>query len=158
VAIATPITRVGSGSLAASHVTAAFTPGAGSLLIAAVSARLNGVPGDPTLSGGGLTWTPLGPVVYFASNPQVKVRAWYTIIGGSPSSMTLTGASTSAGRVNVACIEIPSGYDTDFSNYDDGTNSAGDPAITLPSAPAASSTVLAFASGGISAANYGAGL
>jgi len=82
----------GPGHGAASFQTGSFTPPANSLLIVAVAMMGDGTSGNlgqPTISGGGLTYTFRGHARgdAFWSN---RVNVFTAPVGGSPSSMTIT--------------------------------------------------------------------
>jgi hypothetical protein len=141
VALGTP-THAGSGTGTTSAVTGSFTPAADSRLIFAVGARKNaGVPAQPTITDslGSLTWTEIADAQNnFGADPDIRLRVFYsTSVGGSPSSMTVTGSCADGATTTVNGFAI-TGSDTDFSNFATAANSSsGDPSCTLPNTPAA---------------------
>lgn len=146
-AIGTPVDRGRAGGTT-SATTASFTPTAGSLLIALVSAKSGSLPSEPGISDSlGGSWTKITDVDGPASNPFIVGALHYQVVGGSPAAMTVsaTGGATST---IVSVIEI-TGAGTDFSNIAVNANTAGDPSCTL-SAPAGTSAVIGWAQGHLS--------
>lgn len=140
--LATPTVHNASNSV----VTASFTPTASALLVVMVGARASSVlNGEPSISNtGGLSFTPLASGVYDAgSGTRQRGRAWAAVAPASPSSMTVTGSSTSSGRMSIAVVQI-TGHAGIPGNAIAADSVSGDPSMTLGSAPAASSLVLAF--------------
>lgn len=139
-AIGTPIHR-GNGGGSTSAVTGSFTPTAGATLLAFVTGlRSTTLPANPTVSdSAGLTWVERGAVDYNpGANRRMKSRLFVATVGGSPSSMTVTGACSDGTETTVTVTEV-TGVGSDFSNVITGTNSAGDP----------SGTLAAFSTGGV---------
>jgi hypothetical protein len=77
-----------------------------------------------------------------ASNPFIKGRLAYQVVGASPAAMTVsaTGGTTST---EIEVIEI-TGAGTDFSNINIGTSTTGVPSFSLPNAPTATGAVILF--------------
>lgn len=135
--LATP--TVGQGGT--SVTTASFTPTLGALLIALGSCRGSSPPGVLTLNPSALTWTPIISGLYDnGTSPRVRGRMWAAVVS-SASAMTVQVTSTSAGKVALSIVQI-TGAAGIPSNYAEANNGSGDPTATLPSAPAASSTVI----------------
>lgn len=132
---------IGSNSGGTPATSASFTPSAFSTVIVFGSAyRVFSDPGAPTISNSGtaLTWTPIGESAYTTGLHRLYVRAWYTVVGGSPAAMTVSVASTSAGAMTVQCSYL-TGADTDFSNQIAATDADGTFTATLSNAPASTS-------------------
>ena len=128
------------GATATFVTTAAFTPSANSRLFAISGGRTTAaVPPTITDSLSG-SWTLLtGSNIDFTN---VAGSIYYQDIGASPGSMTVT--STSGGtQAGVMCFDV-TGHSNDLSNFQVGTNSAGDPSVTLASMAANSIGVAAF--------------
>ncbi|WP_457659454.1 hypothetical protein [Sinorhizobium medicae] len=134
------------GATAASVTTASFTPTANALLIAFCAGRGSSAT-IPTISDSlGGTWTALG-----TGNDAGNVtgRLFYQVASASPSATTVT-VTTGGTQTAVGVIELIDAG-TDFSNYQAGTNAAGDPSITM-SAYSSGSRVMAFGIGNAGAA------
>lgn len=137
------------GATATSVTTASFTPTAGSLLLAFAAARAAAAE-IPTISDTlGNTWTQVDPSGTDFSN--ITAKLWYRVVEGSPAARTVTASSTGATQVGLAIVSI-SGAGTDFSNFQIGTNGAGDPSVTM-AAYAASSIALGFYAGNAGGSN-----
>ncbi|RVQ21820.1 hypothetical protein CN067_11860 [Sinorhizobium meliloti] len=137
------------GATATSATTASFTPTAGDLLLAFAAARAAAAE-IPTISDTlGNTWTQVDTSGTDFSN--ITAKLWYQVVEGSPAARTVTASSTGATQVGLAIVSI-SGAGTDFSNFQVGTNSAGDPSVTM-SAYAASSIALGFYAGNAGGSN-----
>lgn len=137
------------GATATSATTASFTPVAGDLLLAFAAARAAAAE-IPTISDTiGNTWTQVDTSGTDFSN--ITAKLWYQIVEGSPAARTVTASSTGATQVGLAIVSI-SGAGTDFSNFQIGTNGAGDPSVTM-SAYAASSIALGFYAGNAGGSN-----
>ncbi|MDX0227175.1 hypothetical protein RWA06_04595 [Sinorhizobium meliloti] len=137
------------GATATSATTASFTPTAGNLLLAFAAARAAAAE-IPTVSDTlGNTWTQVDTSGTDFSN--ITAKLWYQVVEGSPSARTVTASSTGATQVGLAVVSI-SGAGTDFSNFQIGTNGAGDPSVTM-AAYAASSIALGFYAGNAGGSN-----
>lgn len=137
------------GATATSATTASFTPVAGDLLLAFAAARAAAAE-IPTISDTiGNTWTQVDTSGTDFSN--ITAKLWYQVVEGSPAARTVTASSTGATQVSLAIVSI-SGAGTDFSNFQIGTNGAGDPSVTM-SAYAASSIALGFYAGNAGGSN-----
>jgi hypothetical protein len=127
-AIGTPVLHANTGATATNVTSASFTPNANETLFAAGSSRASsGVP--PVITDSlGSTWTlvPSSNV----DNGNANFSLYYLVVGGSPSSMTVTATSTGATQVGLGVIGIAGGS-TDFSNWAVDTDTAGDPSVTL---------------------------
>ena len=146
---------LGAPSLATSSVmasavtvtTASFTPTAGALLVARAGVRATVLPGLPSIADtAGLAWTPLIAGLYdTGSGTRHRARLWAAVAGASPPAMTVTAASTNAGRMGLSVVQITGhgGIPSNAAAQDDAT---GDPTIVLPNSPDALSTVIAFLS------------
>lgn len=141
-AIGTPsVLRTASAS-AATVTTASFTPAAGALLKVDYGCRCVGsVPGASTISGGGLTWTPVYEDMRDpgGTGNRIRLSGWTATATGA--AMTVTCAASGSSRSLVAVTEItgaqlrqPAGTDV---------NGAGHPAPALPAASLADSVILA---------------
>lgn len=137
--LATP--TVGAGGVGIT--TASFTPTLGALLIALGACRGSSLPGALTLNPSALTWTPLIADLYDSgSAPRVRARAWAATVSAA-SAMTVQVTSTSAGKCALAIVQI-TGAGGIPSNYVSANDSGADQTVVLPSAPAASSTVIGW--------------
>ncbi|MDX1222703.1 hypothetical protein GOL85_13320 [Sinorhizobium medicae] len=137
------------GATATSATTASFTPTAGNLLLAFAAARAAAAE-IPTISDTlGNTWAQVDTSGTDFSN--ITAKLWYQVVEGSPAARTVTASSTGATQVGLAIVSI-SGAGTDFSNFQIGTNGAGDPSVTM-SAYAASSIALGFYAGNAGGSN-----
>ncbi|MQX28999.1 hypothetical protein [Sinorhizobium meliloti] len=144
-ALATPAV----GATATSATTASFTPAAGDLLLAFAAARAAAAE-IPTISDTlGNTWTQVDTSGTDFSN--ITAKLWYQVVEGSPAARTVTASSTGATQVGLAIVSI-SGAGTDLSNFQIGTNGAGDPSVTM-AAYAASSIALGFYAGNAGGSN-----
>lgn len=136
-ALATP--TVGGGGTGIT--TASFTPTLGALLIALGACRGSSLPGTLTLNPSALTWTPIIAGLYDdGASPRIRGRAWAAVVDAA-SAMTVQVTSTSAGKCALSIVQI-TGAAGIPSNYAEDDNGTGDPTVVLPSAPAASSTVI----------------
>lgn len=136
-----------AGAVGATATTASFTPTANALMIAFAAAR-GASATIPTVSDSlGGTWTPIG-----TGNDAGNVtgRLFYQVASGSPSAMTVTTNNGGGTQAGISVIELTDA-DTDFSNYQAGTNGAGDPSVTM-SAYTSGSRVMAFGIGNAGAA------
>ncbi|MDX0572170.1 hypothetical protein GOD68_18240 [Sinorhizobium medicae] len=149
-AIGTPtLATPAVGATATSVATASFTPTVGNLLLAFAAARAAAAE-IPTISDTlGNAWTQVDTSGTDFGN--VAGRLWYQVVEGSPAARTVTASSTGATQVGLAIVSI-SGAGTDFSNFQIGTNGAGDPSVTM-SAYAASSIALGFYAGNAGGSN-----
>lgn len=146
---------VGAGGT--SITTASFTPTLGALLIALGSCRGASLPGALTLNPSALTWTPLVADLFDdGAAPRVRARAWAAVVSAA-TAMTVQVTSTSAGKCALAIVQI-TGAGGIPSNYASSNDSGADMTVVLPSAPAASSTVVGwYAAGGSTAVSPPAG-
>jgi hypothetical protein len=152
VAIGTPVDRGGAAAGGTTSATSAsFTPTANSLLIAKATTKATSAPGTPSISDSlGGTWTTISAAVDGpASNPFIKGRLAYQVVGASPAAMTVsaTGGTTST---EIEVIEI-TGAGTDFSNINIATSTTGVPSFSLPNAPTATGAVILFYTAHLSA-------
>ena len=136
---------------------AAFTPTAGALLVVHAGARAGvGTMTVPTIGGtGGLTWTqltdPSDGLYDLGSGVRMRALAWATVVGGSPiTNQFISVTITNSSRMAIMALQII-GHGGLPSNARAATHASGDPAITLPSPPAASSAVVTFLTGASSA-------
>ncbi|ASQ10219.1 hypothetical protein CDO22_08615 [Sinorhizobium meliloti] len=136
------------GATATSATTTSFTPAAGDLLLAFAAARAAAAE-IPTISDTlGNTWTQVATGTDFSN---ITAKLWYQVVEGSPAARTVTASSTGATQVGLAVVSIP-GAGTDFSNFQIGTNGAGDPSVTM-AAYAASSIAIGFYAGNAGGSN-----
>jgi hypothetical protein len=135
----------------ATVTTTGFTPTAGAMLIAVTSVRRSSTTAAtlPTISNTGttLTWTQIADVSFGGTNPSMRQTAWWALVPATVASTAVTSASTSATNMYLSVHQIAFGADTDFSNFATATNTVGDPAPVLPTAPAAESIVLSILNG-----------
>lgn len=137
--LATPTVGAGGTGI----TTASFTPTAGALLIACGACRGSSLPGTLTLNPSALTWTPIISGLFDNGiAPRVRGRLW-AAVADTASSMTVQVKSTSAGKCALAIVQI-TGAAGIPSNYAEDDDNNADPTVTLPSAPAASSTVIGW--------------
>jgi len=145
------------------HTTASFTPTANSRLFIFASAERdahvtaqNWAISDSLSS----SWTLLDTSTIYSwngdSNYALNVVCWYTDIGGSPSSMTVTvdpfSGTTETAFIHVAGFDV-TGYDTGTpfaqASVDDGASLGGGnsetDSITLGSSPTSGNLVVAMA-------------
>ncbi|RVG88684.1 hypothetical protein [Sinorhizobium meliloti] len=148
--VGTPVLATAAvGATATSATTASFTPAAGDLLLAFAAARAAAAE-IPTISDTlGNTWTQVDTSGTDFSN--ITAKLWYQVVEGSPAARTVTASSTGSTQVGLAIVSI-SGAGTDFSNFQIGTNGAGDPSVTM-AAYAASSIALGFYAGNAGGSN-----
>lgn len=149
----------GSGSAwgsrtATAAVTPSVTPNANRLLVAVFSGiELSGAVNlnNVTISGGSLTWTQRQAFQssYATGSYAVYLKVWTAPVGGSPGSMAVTvnypSIADQTGQM-LALFEVD-GYDgaSPIGASISGTNlGSGAVNLTLSSAPAASSIVLAY--------------
>jgi hypothetical protein len=131
------------GTAGTTATTASFTPTANAVLFALGGSRqaLGVVPTISDSLGG--TWTPVNNAGLETGNINGSVH--YQVVSGSPSAMTVTATSTGASQTAIGIVQV-TGINTDFSNYQEDTDTAGDPSLTL-SAYASGSGALGFAVG-----------
>jgi len=128
--LGTPTLQEAVGAASTSVTSASFTPSEGELLVVFGASRTSAgqVPTiSDSLSG---TWTEID--TSGTENGNVQANIWYQMTGASPASRTITVSSTSAVGVGMHIVKI-SGADTDVSNFQIGTNGAGDPSVTMSS-------------------------
>lgn len=125
-----------------------FTPDPGELLIAFGTSRGTATPSLPTcIDSLGGSWTALGSGIYdTGSGARMMVWAYGLAIGGAPAAMTVQVGATNIGKCSVSVIRVPKagpalGLITNYAASAAGSAS-GDPSVTLPNAPAATSLVL----------------
>lgn len=112
---------------------------------------IGGMPTATIADTAGLTWTEInaGGWTYDpGSNPRILIQAfWAKNTTGATVNTTITctgGSSSGTLSSGVGVIGI-TGNGTAFTNFAQGTNAAGDPAPSLPSAPATGSAVVGCA-------------
>jgi hypothetical protein len=116
------------GNAATSVTTASFTPAEGDLLLAFTASRVAAA-ATPTISDSlGGTWTAVTGSPTDFNN--IHASLYYQVVGASPAARTVTATSASATQIGLAVVSI-SGAGTDFSNFEIGTNGAGDPSVTM---------------------------
>jgi hypothetical protein len=96
---------------------------------------------------GALSWTQLVNAAYRPATVGMRLQVWKALSDGGATTVTLTAGTTGANQGRTEIVSIP-GAGSDFSNNNSaapGTNAAGDPSFSLPSAPANDSTVLVWA-------------
>lgn len=141
----------------AAFVTGSFTPPANSLLVVAVAMMVNGSGfpstgdlGQPTISGGGLTWSFVGHSRIDTSWAS-RQNVFTAIVGAAPGSMTLTVDDNN--NQNIYSYAVSAIAFTDFKNsgpiqglISSGTTNIGDGAhtLTLTAAPTANDKSLLF--------------
>ena len=138
--LGTPTLQESVGAASTSVTSASFTPSEGELLVVFGGSRTSAgaVPTiSDSLSG---TWTEID--TSGTENGNVQSNIWYQMTGASPSARTITVTSTSAIGVGMHIVKI-SGADTNVTNFQVGTNGAGDPSVTM-SSYASGSAVLYF--------------
>lgn len=142
-AVSTPaLVTPAVGASADNVTTASFTPSADAILFAWISAR-PGAATIPTVADSlAGTWVPL---VTGTEAGNFAGRAFYQVIGPSPSAMTVTATSTGAGQVGLIVLEV-TGASTDFTNVEEDTDTVGDPSVTM-AAYESTSQVLALYGG-----------
>ena len=130
-------------------VSGSFTPAANALLFAHLAMRSTlAIPG-PTVAGGGLTWTlTVDRSFEGAVTTRLRQRVYVAATGPAPSAMTVTMTSDGNGRTSLQLLQLP-GTTAIPTNFATGLtagidDSGGDPSSTLPTAPAATSTLVAF--------------
>lgn len=158
-ALGTPSLIVSGGTVGASHSSASFTPPLASapMIMWVVVRRDSGGPANAATftdsEGGSLAngaWVEIAPSVELTVTGSLRFYLLRKISVASPVPIILTAASTSATGISITGVQI-SGALFEFANVKVGQNTAGDPAATLDTPPAATSTVLNFF------ASYGTG-
>ena len=152
-----PIPLAGANSF---KVTSApFDPPANSLLFAVPlnrNASLMGAQAISDNSSGALSWTLRNDKIYDigAGGGRARMRVFCALIGASPpTGLTITSTSTLARScLATVCLTGPTTIPTNF-DADDAMakSSAGDLTCTLPTPPAATSTILTFLMGAVAA-------
>jgi hypothetical protein len=127
---------------------ASFTPSANQTIYAAGTSRrtlANGAATQPAIvdSLGSLTWTPIDEATLSGATANLRLRVWRTTVGSSPLPMTVSISGSGTETHSVTLLGI-TGAGTDDSNRITGTNATGDPALTLPSTPGATSATIGF--------------
>jgi len=142
-AISAVTIHVNSGAAATSFTSASFTPTASALHIAFLNAR-TGAAAIPTITdSAGNTWTLVSGTNLSVGAGNLKTATYYWVAGSSPAAMTAT--VTSAGAIGCSLMLVAyTGASTDTSNIGINQNTAGDPAVTAPSALASVSLGLAL--------------
>lgn len=149
-----PALLAAGGSGGSGHESPAFTPTSGALLEVSIAVRASATPGEPTISDKivssglplGLTWN-LARSQIRAGTPVMRLAVYTATAPASPVSMTVSGHSTSAGKLALHVREVPGGKIT--ANAGDGVNGSGDPAVTMGSTPGTGSVILtSFAGAG----------
>ena len=144
-ALEAPVAFVGAVSQAATIAAAATSPPAANLMLfALVSARnsVGALASIPTIGDDvGLSWSLVHDTYYDdAANPRIRGALYVAHLGASLSPITLTGACSGAGNMNLDACTIK--YGTISTNIIDGLSATGDPNPTLPINPAPDSLVL----------------
>lgn len=148
------------GDTVTSITSASFTPTANALLIVAANHTIK-VGSDNTANvtitnSAGLTFTKLAHHSWAPISYGANLNIWYCVVGGSPSSMTVTVSQATVDTSYGSSIDIfdYTGFDTGSSfgfteNFNRGTGypnfTTGDGAwnITMANAPASTSEVVA---------------
>lgn len=168
--VATNLTANGSSTAGTSFATASITPVSNNLILASISVR-NGAsvnPGNPTLSGNGLTWVLVASLLFDNSSSSRRSLFIYRALGASTTgAITITTAETDTNL--TWSVDQFSGVNTS------GTNGSGavvqtatgvqttSPAVTSITATLASfgsagnATFGAFGSGNGNAITVGSG-
>jgi hypothetical protein len=144
-ALGTPTSRA-TGTSAGTATTGSFTVPSGDLIFVARGLRGSAAqPSSFTISDSlGLTWNSLGDQAYRPATIGMRLQVWWAQSTGSAMTVTLTTGATGANQGRTDIVSI-SGVDTaSLTNKAFATNASGAPSVSLPSAPAGSSTVLAF--------------
>lgn len=147
-ALGTPTLLTGIGAAGATVTSVSVTPVANSRVYVCCNAfNSSGNPSQPTISDSvGLTWVPFIDVLFATgSNPRLRQRVWRADVGASPAPMTITVGSVGGSQTHMQAICQTGGASNDYTNFSWGQDFAGDPTVNLNSAPAATSTVIAFA-------------
>ncbi len=143
-ALGTPVHRAANGGTGAVITTPAFTPAAGSLLLAAVGMRWDTypIPAPTITSSPALTWTlvatELAPDLDLVKQ---RISIWRAIATGV--SMTVTSTKTGTARSQLVVTEFPGGMGA-VTNFDIDDDPDGDPSATLPTTPGGASLSYAF--------------
>lgn len=139
---------VSAAATTGTSVSASFTPTAGATLVAFFSAMDEGagsIGGSFTITdSAGLTWTSRAT----ASNAGGffhQGRVWTSVVGGSPSSMTVTFgcAGTNHSQRQWFIVEVSNGAGVGTAAGAVTTTANGAYTLTLPTAPDASSVIVA---------------
>lgn len=147
-AIGTPVSHIGTGSSAATHTTASFTPQANSCLFAFVIAYgNNSVPNEPTISDSlGGTWNAIYESSYeTASVPRLRGKLFYQKVTGSPAAMTVTVSATlPSGTITQIMVSLISvtGVATQFNNVVTSNSATGDNVMSLGAMAASSGAIM----------------
>ena len=145
-ALGTPASVITATGTNAATTTGSFTVTSGHEIFVALGSRKSGsAHSSLTISDSlGLSWTSVGSASYDSgSGVRVRCQVWRATSTGLSMTVTGTPGGTTPDNIGIQVVSI-SGASTDVSNASTGTNGSGDPSVTLPSAPAAASTVLAF--------------
>lgn len=139
-AIGTIQTVAAVGGTGTSVTTAAFTPNAAGMRLFAYVSQRDSTAATVVTDSTGLTWTKRIDTTTGAFRHSV-----WTADVATPAAMTVT-AQRNGTSVVIALFGM-TGTSDDFDNFAFSIDTvAGDPAVSLPSAPAATSTVLVLAS------------
>ena len=131
-----------AGATGTTATSVSITPNANARAFVIAGARQAGATLPVITDSLGGTWTLVpGADVKFGA---VYAALYYQDVGASPAARTHTITSTGATHLGMGMFEV-TGHSADLSNFASGTNNAGDPTATLPSAPAATSFGLAMA-------------
>jgi hypothetical protein len=126
--------------------TASFSVTSGHHIFVAVASRKTAsLHSALTLSNSqSLTQTSVIDASYDAgTNGRLRLQVWRLISNGASMTVTATPGATATDSFGIHVTSI-SGASTDIANAASNNNSSGDPAPSLGSAPAASSTVLGW--------------
>lgn len=150
-ALAAPtMPTVGNANTGVAIASAAFTPIAGALLVVYTGSRAAVLPGTPTIDvNAGITWTqltsPTDGLYDLGTGTRFRALAWAGV-APTATSMQVVTRSTSAARMSLMVVQV-TGHGGLPSNAQAAVNGSGNPTITLPLTPVATSVVLAFVSG-----------
>lgn len=147
-ALGTPTELYASGAGAASHTTSGVVPTPGALLLVSGEHRASAAISEPSIaddSAGAWTWTALESAsVDAGSGARIRQKVWAAIApSGWSAELDITCAATGAAKTFVTVTQYTGASLP--TNAEKGESTTGDPAATLPSSPAATSSIYAAA-------------